>query len=68
MNEFDDRFVQLETKLLYLEDFIEKLQNVTVEHTKMLTTLVSENNNLQCKIAELIDLQQEIPNTKPPHY
>ena len=32
--ELDEKFISLETKLAYLEDFLNQLQEVSVEHTK----------------------------------
>lgn len=62
------RIEAIETKLAYLEDFLEKLQAVTVEHTATLDHLTAENRAIRTKIGELSDSLQDIPNVKPPHY
>lgn len=68
MNQIEDRFTQLETKLAYMEDFIEKLQNVTVGHEKTIAELKAENEILKAKVKEMVFAIEEIPNTRPPHY
>ena len=65
----DERITYIETKLAYLEDFLNQLQEVTVEHGKIIDKLVSENKAMSIKIKELSDNQEgEIPNVRPPHY
>ena len=67
MNE--ERITYIETKLAYLEDFLNQLQEVTVEHEKIIDKLLSENKAMSIKIKELSDNQEgEIPNVRPPHY
>lgn len=62
-----EKIVQLETKLSYLEDFVNQLQGVLVEHTNQIDSLVAKNKILQERIAELQE-DGYIPNVKPPHY
>ncbi len=65
----EDRFITLETKLAYLEDFLSQLQNVTVEHTKELELLRKENKMLAQKVSDMAEqLEGDIPNRRPPHY
>ncbi len=65
----EDRFIALETKVSYLEDFLSQLQNVTVEHTKEIDLLRKENKMLAQKVADMAEqLEGDIPNRKPPHY
>ena len=65
----EDRFITLETKLAYLEDFLSQIQNVTVEHTKELELLRKENKMLAQKVSDMAEqLEGDIPNRKPPHY
>ncbi len=68
MDTTEERFTRLETKLVYLEDFLEKLQLVTVEHTETITRLKAENQGLRQKLGEISDAVQDIPNVRPPHY
>lgn len=65
----EDRFITLETKLAYLEDFLSQIQNVTVEHTKELELLRKENKMLAQKVSDMAEqLEGDIPNRCPPHY
>lgn len=65
--QIDERFIQLETKFAYQEDFVAQLQEVVVEQAKTINKLECELKMLVEKIKEL-DSQEEIPNRKPPHY
>ena len=61
--------VALETKLSYIEDFVNKLQEVTVEHTEQIELLKRENKMLSEKLRDISDIVEgDIPNKKPPHY
>jgi len=65
----ENRLTSLEIKLSYLEDFLNKLQNISVEHTNEIDILKAENRMLKEKISELLEAQEdEIQNRKPPHY
>jgi SlyX protein len=64
----EDQFTGLETKLAYLEDFINKLQAIAVEHSDSIDRLKMENRALRAKLGEVADAIQEIPNLRPPHY
>ncbi|NLK46453.1 MAG: SlyX family protein [Treponema sp.] len=65
----ENRLTSLEIKLSYLEDFLNKLQNISVEHTNEIDILKAENRILKEKISELLEAQEdEIQNRKPPHY
>lgn len=66
--EVEDKFIALETKIAYLEEFTSELQNVVVEHTKTIDRLTTANRLMSEKITELIENSEEIPNRKPPHY
>lgn len=65
--ETEERFIALETKIAYMEDFISKLQDEVVEHQKMIEILREENKILSGRISDLSE-NIEIPNRKPPHY
>ena len=67
LKEIDDRFMTLETKFAYEEDFVSKLQEVVVEQQKQIDKLEREVKVIAEKINDL-DNQEEIPNRKPPHY
>lgn len=63
-----DDIVRIETKLAYVEDFMNKLQAIVVEHSEALERLKNENKALRAKLGELSDTVQDIPNVRPPHY
>lgn len=68
-NEFDSRLTEIEIKLSYLEDFMNKIQKITVEHTETIEKLKAENRALKAKVTELVEFQEgDIPNRKPSHY
>ena len=65
----EKRITELEIKIAYLEDFLNKLQAIAVEQGKVVDTLKAENRVLKAKIKEILDNQeQDIPNRRPPHY
>ena len=64
--EIDERFIALETKIAYMDDFINKLQDEAVENQKMIQYLREENQILASRIQDLSE-NLEIPNRKPPH-
>lgn len=64
-----DRITGLEIKLAYLEDYVNQLQAVSVEHTETIERLITENRMMSRKIRNMSDqLEGDIPNRKPPHY
>ena len=54
--ETEERFIALETKIAYMDDFISKLQEEAVENQILAGRIQDLSENL------------EIPNRKPPHY
>ncbi|WP_296331153.1 SlyX family protein [uncultured Treponema sp.] len=65
--ETEKKFIELETKIAYMDDFITKLQEETVENQKVIHLLREENQILAGRIQDLSE-NLEIPNRKPPHY
>ncbi len=67
--EIDNRFMAMEMKLAYLEDFVNQIQEVAVEQAKTIDKLKGEIKLMSNKIREMSDsLEGDIPNRKPPHY
>ena len=67
--ETEERIVQLETKLAYLEDFLNQLQGVAVENSRTIKKLHEENKLMAQKLRDLSDhMEGDIPNRRPPHY
>ena len=65
--ETEDRFIALETKISYMDDFIAQLQEEVVSHQKQIEILRTENQILSSRIKDLSE-NEEIPNRRPPHY
>lgn len=65
--ETEERFMALEMKIAYMDDFISKLQEETVENQKTIQILREENQILAGRIQDLSE-NLEIPNRRPPHY
>ncbi len=67
--ETSDKIIELETKLAYMEDFVNQIQKVAVEHTETIEQLKKQNKLLAQKVKEMSDMiDGDIPNRKPPHY
>lgn len=65
----DEKVIELETKLAYLEDFMNQIQEVAVQQTKDIEKLKVENKILKDKVKDLSDWAEgDISNRKPPHY
>ena len=65
--ETENRFIALETKLAFMDDFVNKLQKEVVKQQKVIEILREENKILSSRIMDLSE-NIEIPNRKPPHY
>lgn len=64
-----EKIIGLETKLAYLEDFLNQLQSVAVENSTTIEKLREENKIMAQKIRDLSDqMEGDIPNRRPPHY
>lgn len=68
MPTIENQITQIETKLAYMEDFMNKLQGLAVEHSGEIDRLKLENRAFREKIIELSDAMQDLPNRRPPHY
>ncbi len=62
----DDRLITLETKIAYLENFINELNEVVIEQERSMKKLSSEYEDLRKQVASGKDPLPE--NEKPPHY
>ncbi len=66
---FERRLTAVETKLAYLEDFVESLQTAVMDHDSQLEFLKKENRRLCSKIAELEESGGvPLQDRRPPHY
>jgi len=68
-NDTAERFERLEIKLAYMEDFVRKIQDVTLEQGKAIDGLKAENKALRQKLAKGAGPRRAPPAAaRPPHY
>ena len=63
-----ERLILMETKLAYIEDYVNRLQDIVVAHTGTIDRLAAENKSLRSKIMAVEESIQEMPDQRPPHY
>lgn len=68
MDDHADRMVSLETKIAYIEDFVDRLQTTVVEHGAEIDRLKTENRALKTKLTDVEESLQDMPDQRPPHY
>lgn len=67
--ETDERLTSIEMKLAYMEDFVNQIQDVTVEQAKTIDKLKKEIKMMSDKIRDMSNVMEgDIPNRRPPHY
>lgn len=67
--ETDERLTSIEMKLAYMEDFVNQIQDVTVEQAKTIDKLQKEIKMMSDKIRDMSNVMEgDIPNRRPPHY
>ena len=67
--ETDERLTSIEMKLAYMEDFVNQIQDVTVEQAKTIDKLKKEIKMMSEKIRDMSNVMEgDIPNRRPPHY
>lgn len=62
------RLEKIETKLAFLEDFLERLQETAVEGNARLDKMRVEQTAMKTRLFQLSQDMEEVPNRKPPHY
>jgi SlyX protein len=62
------RFEKVETKLAYIEDFIQRLQAEVVENNALTERISAEHRAIKEKVLQLSRELEEFPDRKPPHY
>jgi len=61
--------MELESRILYLEDTVQSINKVMMEQQNQLDLLQNRNRFLQEKLREITEQMQETPlDQKPPHY
>lgn len=68
MKEESERLVTIETKLAYVEDTVERLNTLLIEHTGEINRLKAENKAFRAKVGEMMGSTQETADQRPPHY
>lgn len=68
MSDQFERIVAIETKLAYVEDSVERLHAIIIEHSNEIDRLKAENIAFRAKVGEIQDSILEIPDQRPPHY
>lgn len=65
----EDKLLQLEIKLSYLEDFVNQMNTILIEQGSKIDRLIIVNKALQEKITLLEEnIKEPSDNTPPPHY
>lgn len=66
--EAERRLEAVETKLAYLEDFVQRLQAETLERNAVSDKLAAEHAAMKEKLLEMASRMEEMPHERPPHY
>ena len=63
-----DRLATLEESVTHMERFIEDLNKVVYEQTKLIKKLEKKLDAMEENLKDRSDQDSEIPNMPPPHY
>jgi len=62
----EDRIITLETKIAYLENYVDELNRAILDQEKTIKRLISETETIRKQIE---DKKEALPeNERPPHY
>ncbi|MDR2364226.1 MAG: SlyX family protein [Spirochaetaceae bacterium] len=64
----EPRIEKIEIKLAFLEDFLNRLQEETLERNALLDKLSAEYGAMKERLLPLSQEPELIPSRKPPHY
>lgn len=64
----EPRIEKIEIKLAFLEDFLNRLQEETLERNALLDKLSAEYGAMKERLLQLSQEPEDIPSRKPPHY
>lgn len=65
----DEKYLDLEIKISYLEDYVKQMNDVILDHTTTIDRLIEVNNQLREKVSLLEEnIKETGDNTPPPHY
>jgi SlyX protein len=62
------RLEKIETKLAYLEDFLNRLQDEILDRNTAMDRLITENTAIKERLQSISRSLEEVPDRKPPHY
>lgn len=62
----EERLIAVESKIAYLENYVNELNEVVIEQEKLIRKLAVESEDLRKQISSGKDALPE--NEKPPHY
>jgi SlyX protein len=66
--EIEKRMDNVEIRLAYLEDFLNRLQEQVVARAKEADRIGAEHGAMKEKLVQIVSALEEIPNRRPPHY
>jgi SlyX protein len=66
--DIEARFEKLETKLIYMEDFIARLQEEVVARNSRIEKLQADYGAIKTRLLQISQNLEELPDQKPPHY
>lgn len=61
-----ERITQLEIKISYMEDYVDKLNTVILEQNEKINSLRKDLKHINSHLHD--DKDENLPNEKPPHY
>ena len=64
--ELEERIVELESKIAFLENYIHELNDVVISQERRINTLADETEKLKKQMASVREAFPE--SEKPPHY
>ena len=65
--ESEERLIKIETKIAYLEKYVNELNQVVIEQEGAIKKLVTENEAIKKRLKD--GLAENLPETEiPPHY
>lgn len=63
--ELEERLIQIETKITYLENDLHELNQIVIEQDRLIRRLTSDADELR---KQLHAAGEAVPQEKPPHY
>jgi len=64
----ENRLINVETKLAYLEDMVQTLNELIITQGQAIRVLQSNKEQLEAKISEIAEMSSDVPQRRPPHY